>query len=167
MATDRHLLHIEMEDYLAQWFIHEQGEESPVTLIRGSIESHVLETFLQVAPKDYVPDFSTDGKLSVIIPHFRSKDPAYYHYLPTHARKLFVSVVRNRFDIQMWQTLHRFSNQAVRQDECIWAFMEKHGIEMTDTNWNAIAKRYQRKRQVYLAVERKRLANAMQKKSKK
>ena len=27
--------------------------------------------------------------------------------------------------------------------------MEKHGIEMTETNWNAIAKRYQRQRNVY------------------
>ena len=28
--------------------------------------------------------------------------------------------------------------------------MESHGIEMTDTNWNTIAKLYMRKRQVYL-----------------
>lgn len=28
--------------------------------------------------------------------------------------------------------------------------MEKHGIEMTETNWNAIAKRYQRQRTVYI-----------------
>jgi hypothetical protein len=27
--------------------------------------------------------------------------------------------------------------------------MEQHGIEPTETNWNAIAKRYQRKRRAY------------------
>ena len=33
------LLYIELEDYLAQWFRHEQGGTDPVRLTRGSIES--------------------------------------------------------------------------------------------------------------------------------
>jgi len=41
-----------------------------------------------------------------------------------------------------------------RTDELIYAFMEKNGIDMTETNWNAIAKRYQRKRNSYKAYER-------------
>jgi hypothetical protein len=31
--------------------------------------------------------------------------------------------------------------------------MEKHGITINETNWNAIAKRYQRQRTVYLKRE--------------
>ena len=33
-------------------------------------------------------------------------------------------------------------------------FMEKHNIEINDTNWNAIAKRYRRKRDLYHTYER-------------
>ena len=33
--------------------------------------------------------------------------------------------------------------------------MEKHGIEPTEANWNAIAKRYQRQRDLYLDRQRK------------
>ena len=51
------LLYIELEDYLAQWFRHEQGGTDPVRLTRGSIESGLLEQFLQTPPPDYVPDF--------------------------------------------------------------------------------------------------------------
>ena len=34
--------------------------------------------------------------------------------------------------------------------------MEKYGIAMTEKNWNAIAKRYQRKRDYYLMNERRK-----------
>lgn len=34
--------------------------------------------------------------------------------------------------------------------------MEKHCIAMTEKNWNAIAKRYQRKRDYYLMNERRK-----------
>ncbi len=31
-------LYLELEDYLAQWFINDQGGNNPVRLIRGSME---------------------------------------------------------------------------------------------------------------------------------
>lgn len=34
--------------------------------------------------------------------------------------------------------------------------MEKHGIELTEKNWNAIAKRYQRKRDIYRRIDRRK-----------
>lgn len=40
-------INIELEPYLAQWFIHENGQEHPVSLRRGSAESDILELFLQ------------------------------------------------------------------------------------------------------------------------
>ena len=67
------LLYIELEDYLAQWFRHEQGGTDPVRLTRGSIESGLLEQFLQTPPPDYVPDFGGDGKLAIELPNFATR----------------------------------------------------------------------------------------------
>ena len=149
-------LYIPLDDYLAQWFIHEQGGSVPVKLTRGSIESGLLEQFLQTPPQDYMPEIGGDGKLAIEIPSFRNKDPRTYYYLPPKAREAFIVCLRNRFDLVMWQSLHRFSSVFSRQDELIYAFMEKHGIEMTEKNWNAIAKRYQRKRDIYKRMERRK-----------
>ena len=119
------LLYIELEDYLAQWFRHEQGGTDPVRLTRGSIESGLLEQFLQTPPPDYVPDFGGDGKLAIELPNFRNKDTRSYYYLPPKARDALVACIRNRFDISMWQSLHRFASVSQRQDHLIYAFMEK------------------------------------------
>ncbi len=149
------ILYIELEDYLAQWFRHEHSGTEPVRLIRGSIESSLLEQFLQSPPAGYVPELGGEGKLAVEIPNFRNKDTRSNYYLPPKAREAFVACIRNRFDICMWQSLHRFASLFKRQDNLIYAFMEKHGIELTEKNWNAIAKRYQRKRDIYMRMRRR------------
>ena len=85
-----------------------------------------------------------------------SKPPERFFYLPPMAVDAVVTCIRRRFDVCMWQTLHRFSSVFQRQDKLIYAFMEKHGIDPTEKNWNAIAKRYQRKRDYYLMNERRK-----------
>ena len=149
-------LYIPLEDYLADWFVNEQGGNRPVRLMRGSIESGLRETFLQAPPEDYVPEVEEEGKLAIIIPSFRHKPPERFFYLPPMAVDAVVTCIRRRFDVCMWQTLHRFSSVFQRQDQLIYASMEKHGIDPTEKNWNAIAKRYQRKRDYYLMNERRK-----------
>ncbi len=149
-------LYLELEDYLAQWFIHDQGGNNPVRLIRGSVEWGLLEQFLQTPPKDYVPQVGGPGFVCIELPNFRSKDTRNNYYLPPKATEALKACIRNRFDIAMWQSLHRFASVFQRQDHLIYAFMEKNGIELTERNWNAIAKRYQRKRDIYRRMERRR-----------
>lgn len=149
-------LYIPLEDYLAYWFVNEQGGNRPVRLMRGSIESALLEQFLQTPPQDYVPELGGEGKLAIVIPSFRHKPPERFFYLPPKATDAVVTCIRQRFDICMWQSLHRFSSVFQRQDNLIYAFMEKHNIAMSEKNWNAIAKRYQRKRDYYLMNERRK-----------
>jgi len=141
--------YIELDDYLAQWFIHEHGGRNPVQLVRGSPESDIVEAFVQVPPKDYRPSCGSMFHVPVMFPHFRGKDPQFYNYLPPCAIEALIRCIRVRFDVQMWEELHRFGYLGKRKDEIIYAWMEKHGIEPTETNWCTIAKRYQRKRKVY------------------
>ena len=147
-------LYIPLEDYLAQWFIHEQGGEVPVRLIRGSIESKILETYLDKRPKEMLPDTDREGKLAIVIPAFRHRPPETYNFLPRRAVASLLNIIRNRFDVQLWEDLHHFGKIGKRQDYLIYAFMEKHGIEQSEKNWNAVAKRYQRQRNIYLMRER-------------
>ncbi len=142
------ILYLHLDDYLAQWFVNNMGGGDPVSLSRGSIESTILEQFLTTPPDGYTPQ-SSDDDVRINIPAFRSKDTRYNFYLPPKATELLKTCIRNRFDLVMWDELHRFANIALRQDEIIYAFMEKHGIELSEKNWNAIAKRYQRKRDIY------------------
>lgn len=150
------LLYLEVDDYLKQWFIHDQGGNNPVKIARGSVESGLLELFLRTPPADYVPEVESEGKLAIELPNFRTKDTRDNFYLPGKARDALIACIRNRFDIELWNTLHRFHSLFLRQDNLIYAFMEAHGIELTEKNWNAIAKRYQRKRDIYYRIQRRK-----------
>ena len=149
-------LYLEIEDYLAQWFINDQGGNYPIRLSRGSMEWCLLEQFLQTPPADYVPQVGGEGFVCIELPNFRSKDTRYNYYLPPKATETLKACIRNRFDIALWNALHRFAALFQRQDNLIYAFMEANGIDMTEKNWNAIAKRYQRKRDIYKRIERRK-----------
>lgn len=152
-----------VEPYLKQWFIHEQGGEYPVSLVRGSVESCMLQLFLE-NKKAETADIVDEKTLAIRIPSFKRKDPRTYNYLPPMAKVALHKCIKNRFDVQMWQDLHQFSNLGIQIDDLIYAWMEKHGIELTETNWNAIAKRYQRKRRAYIDYNTKKSKRLQDKK---
>lgn len=147
------VLHLDIEDYLAQWLIHDQGGENPVNLKRGAVERLILEQFLQPLPTSQ-EEIAYNGGVDIIIPNLPFRLASQSYYLPPKATAALVRCIRNRFDVVLWDALHKVSPYFQRQDELIYAFMEKHGIELTEQNWNAIAKRYQRKRTYYLTYER-------------
>ena len=154
--NSHYFIYLHLDDYLAQWFIHEQGGEFPVRLTRGSIEANILEQFLIPQPKDVVvpTEAENPNAVKIILPSFRYKDTRYFNYLPKRAVHLLINCIRNRFDVDLWNSLHKFPSLLCRQDELIYSFMECHDIEINDKNWAAIAKRYQRKRKLYLLNER-------------
>lgn len=158
-------IYLDLEDYLAQWFVNEQGGGVPVRLSRGSVESKILEVYLVKCPDGVSPQTAGLGLLPVAIPSFRYRPPEVYNYLPQRAMNALLKCIRNRFDVQLWNDIHNFGLITKRQDEIIYAWMEKHGIDMTETNWNAIAKRYQRQRNIYLGRERAKKAYLRKKSS--
>ena len=150
-------VHIPMEDYLAQWFIHERGGTVPVSLGYGSVESKILETYLIKRPHDVGPDFGGEGKVAVYIPTFRNRPAEVYNYLPKAAAQVFANSIRHRLDIELWNAVHPFEKMGLQRiDELIYAFMEAHGIKFDESNWNALAKRFQRQRKLYQLRERQK-----------
>ena len=144
-----------VEPYLKQWFIHEHGGEYPVSLVRGSAESNILKLFLTKRPADVLPELDNPDALAIYAPSFKKQDPRVYNYLPHSAKIALHQCIKNRFDVQMWHDLHQFGNVGKQNDELVYAWMDAHGIEQTERNWNAIVKRYQRKRNVYLTSQRR------------
>ena len=148
---------LSLEPYLAQWFIHDCGGEVPVRLKRGSAECDILEALLQTPPKDgsYSPQLAPmEGQVEIILPNFRYKDTRYYYYLSTHAAMVLHACIRNRFNVQLWKDLHTIRNITRRNDITISEWMDAHGIEDDERNWNTIAKILQRKRAVYCVGKR-------------
>ncbi len=78
-------LYLELEDYLAQWFINDQGGNNPVRLIRGSMEWGLLEQFLQTPPADYVP---VVGARASCVSSFPTSAPRTRAAISTCRRKL-------------------------------------------------------------------------------
>ena len=143
---------ITLEPYLAQWFAHENGGSYPIKVKRGSAESDLLRFFLTPQPRD--PDYQRQinplpGQVEILLPKFKYKDTRYCNYLPPAGEKAIRQCIRNRFKIQLWKDLYTIENQNHRIDVTISEWMEAHGIIEDDTNWNTIAKIFQRSKAIY------------------
>lgn len=161
-------IYLALPPYLAQWYanectkIHNRDNAScphevyrfpnPVIPVRGSAESGVIESWLDKQPKDALPALAPDdATIAIQIPSFSGMPVEYYNYFSPSAKEVLVDTIRNRFQVALFSDIHkaRAKNPAARIDLLINAWMEKNCIEYNDTNWNAIAKIYQRKRDVY------------------
>ncbi|MCR5314372.1 MAG: hypothetical protein K6E52_00550 [Bacteroidaceae bacterium] len=148
----RHTVFLTLEPYLAQWLIHESGGSNPIPIRRGSAEADLLEHFLQRQPND--PDYHRQirplpGQVEIALPFFKGKDTRVYNYLPPRGEVCLHQCIRNRFRVMLWKELHTVKNVIRRTDVTICEWMERHGIEVDDRNWNTIAKILQRSRAVY------------------
>ena len=143
---NKFVVYFRFEPYLSQWFIHEMGGTSPVELPRGSVEADILRMFLDKRPDDVPVDTGQDATLAIVIPSFKEKDAMTYNYLDASAIHCLHSCIRSRFDVQLWQDLHKVHPRMSMLKDLVEAWMVSHGIEFNDTNWCAVTKRYQRKR---------------------
>ena len=127
------VIHLQLEPYLAQWLINAH-DSLPVEFPRNSAENDILEIYLIRTPPFPAPNEPGENTVPIAVPFFKSKDVRGKKYLPLAARNTLKRCIRNRFVIQLWSDLFR---------------MDAHGIEATETNWNTIAKIYDRKRRAY------------------
>lgn len=150
----QYLLYLNLEPYLAQWFVHEMGG-SPVRLPKGCAEADIIEMFLIPTPSDALPDLPGNDKVPIYIPTFKYKDVRYYNYLSPRARLALVRCISNSFKVQLWQDIHTLHNTDYRITDIIYAWMEMHGIECNEKNWETIRQMYFRKRKIYLRNKNK------------
>ena len=145
-----------MPSYLRQWFIHRHGGNDPVTLRRGSIESKLLQRATVPLPPGTPPARRQEGEVAIQIPYYKSHDPRVYNHITEIGKRVIVERAKDDFDIDVWEYLHDFGKIGRQQKDLIYLFMEQRGIAEDGSCWDAIAKIYQRLRNVYLTNERQK-----------
>ena len=153
----RYTIFLTLEPYLAQWLEHECGGKKPIPIKRGSAEADLLEAYLQKPPRnsDYQPQLRPlPGEVEIKVPYFKYKESRTYNYLSPRAKKYLRQCIRNRFKVQLWKDIESLDNTDKRLKYVIEEWMEAHGINVDDKNWNTIAKIEQRTRAVYYANRR-------------
>jgi len=151
--------------YLAQWYAHmcrrhhfrEEGicpntpidPLTPIEMIRGSHEWEYLHQVLQKQPNAIPAPMPEGATLALTIPYYQDRDPRTYNYIDEHSRKYLEDIILEEFDVCLWKELNTIKVVLRRQDHAIWSFMARYGIACEGTHWDAIAKRYQRKRDLF------------------
>lgn len=151
-----YLIYLPLEAFLAQWFRHRHGG-SPYTvrLVRGSVESKRLKALLDVPPSGYVPRPAPEGCVAVAIPSFPAKDPRQFNYVSPQGINALVETLRDLFDLELHDYYVKTYIKGSRIDYMIEAWMEMHGIEFNDTNYNSVKKRLDRvRKKIYVKRHR-------------
>ena len=145
----QYTLYIKAPAYLDQWLRHQYWDEASgrVVFQRGSAPQAVLYSLLRQPPKGYVekPDPTL---LPVEVPSFKGVNPATRNYLSESGRAALISACKKLFRSMMILELGELFGHDVQITDIIYDFMDKHGIERTETNWETI-------RQMYLRMRKK------------
>ena len=139
-----------MPSYLRQWVIHRHGGKEPVALVRGSVESKLLQRVTVALPLGGVPLKKEEGDLAIVIPSNKYHDPRTYNHITEVGKRCMVKMFKDNFDIEVWEFLHDFGAVGKKQKDLIYLFMEQNGIAEDGSCWDSIAKIYQRLRNIYL-----------------
>ena len=145
-------IYLKMPSYLRQWFVHRHGGSNPVNLIRGSIESKLLQRATIPMPKGILPPRQGEDEVAINIPYSKSHDPRTYNYITETGKNALLGRIKDDFDLDVWDYLHDFGKVGAQQKDLIYLFMEQRGIHEDGTCWDAIAKIYQRLRKNYLTT---------------
>ena len=154
-------VYLKMPSYLRQWFIHRHGGSHPVNLIRGSIESKLLQRATVPMPEGVLPARQQEDEVAVCIPYSKSHDPRTYrsalgtlatskNHITETGKRALLGRIKDDFDIDVWEYLHDFGKVGTQQKDLIFLFMEQRGIREDGSCWDSIAKIYHRLRKNYL-----------------
>lgn len=153
MMTVRFLI----PEYLRQWYLNTREKTLPVKLDKNSVESKFLKVYLSKVPRDYDgTDLLEPFNFEVQIPEFKGMPAQYYCYLSPRFKVLYVNLMKNMFDVALFQSVYESEAMPLQRKDVIAAWMEANGIEITDRNWEAVIKRYNRMLTRYRDRERKK-----------
>lgn len=142
---------LNLPPWLAQWYTNRCGGGSPLRLPKGSVESTIVQRFSRRKSETDRPDFPAAGALTVEIPENKAKPAEIYSYLPDSAKVMLEKSIRSQFDLCLFEDLIRPLFPGMLKRDLIYSWMEKNCIEIDETNWFAVEKRYSRLRRRMLS----------------
>ncbi len=147
---------LNLDPYLAQWFSNRHGHKDIISLRKGSVESILVQRFSRRKSEATQPDIPVPGALVIAIPENKAKPAEEYSYISPKVKEMLVMVIRDAFDLCMFEDLVKPKFPDSLKRELIEQWMEHNGIELTETNWLAVDKRYYRLRRRLMTRERVR-----------
>lgn len=149
-----YLVYITPPEYLEQWLRHEfwDADAEAVKFPRGSAPSVVLMTSLRATPAGYRADGS-EGALPVVVPTVKGLNPADFCFLPDTGRTAVVSTCKRVFQANLYHELHLLFAHDVQITDIIYDFMDRHGIDCNERNWETIRQMYARMRKKNLTAK--------------
>lgn len=137
---------ISLPKWLAQWYSYRCGGGAVIRLPKGSIESTIVQRFSRRKSEASQPDIPSPGDLVIEIPENRAKPAEIYSFVPDSAKQLLYKAILECFDLCMYEDIVRLNFSGVMKKDLIYSWMENNGIEIEETNWFAVEKRYSRLR---------------------
>lgn len=146
-------IYISAPDYLAQWLRHEYWDEAAgrVAFPRGSAPCVVLQSLLRRPPRGWTPAVQP-GAVAVEVPSVKGVSPAALCYLSADGQAALLSVCKKVFRARLFAELSELFDHDVPITDIVYDFMDRHGIERTERNWETI-------RQMYARMRKKTIAN--------
>ena len=59
-------IYLDLEPYLAQWFIHDSGGTQPIVLRKNSVERRILATYLLKLPPGARPNLKENSNVEIV-----------------------------------------------------------------------------------------------------
>lgn len=143
-----HIIYLKVPSYLDQWLRHDYWNplSGRVEFERGSNIHSILSTFLRKRPQDFDPG-DVSGLLPVEVPTFKGMNPDQHNHLGRDGQKAVVSAIKRNFKTCIDRELSVFYSQDIPITDIIYAFMESHGIDKDERNWEAIRQMFYRQRE--------------------
>ncbi len=138
---------IKAPGYITDWLRHDywNADRRRVEFPRGSAPRAVLSALLRKTPAGYREPQGEEWT-AVEVPTFRGVNPATYRYLSESGQTALVGACKKLFRAQLWMELSGVMGEDVQITDIIYDFMDRHGIEATETNWETIRQMYMRLR---------------------
>lgn len=140
-------VYINPPEYLGQWLRHDfwNEETERVEFPRGSAPRAVLAAMLRKSPADFRPG-DTSAMVPVEVPTFKGVNPATFNYLSPSGQAALVSACKKLFQATLYSELHDLFNHDIQITDIIYDFMDRHGIDPNERNWETIRQMYCRLR---------------------
>lgn len=140
-------VYVKPPDYLAQWLKHDYWDEitQRVVFPRGSAPRAILHSLLRRQPKGYSQG-DTTGLLEIEVPSFKGLNPATFNYLSPDGQSALIFACKKLFQATLFNELHELFMHDIQITDVIYDFMDRHGIERDEKNWETIRQMYARMR---------------------
>lgn len=143
----QYTIYIESPSYIDGWLRNDfwNPESGRVEFPRGSAPRAILQSLLRKPPVGYI-EKPAPGLLPVEVPSFKGINPASFNYLSESGRRALVNTCKKLFRARLFEELGPLMEHDIMITDVIYDFMDRHGIEGTEKNWETIRQMYFRMR---------------------